>query len=82
MLGERGLRFKILFYEESARVPLIISAPELFAALLTQPVSTLDVCPTLCDLAGISLDALQPWTAGGILVSLAYGQVRSALVLI
>ena len=80
MLGERGLWFKMSFYEGSARVPLMISAPELPAALLTQPVSTLDVCPTLCDLAGISLDALQPWTAGETLVPLAHGQARSAPV--
>ena len=81
MLGERGLWFKMSFYEGSARVPLMISAPELPAGLLTQPVSTLDVCPTLCDLAGISLDALQPWTAGETLVPLARGQARSAPVL-
>ena len=81
MLGERGLWFKMSFYEGSARVPLMISAPELPAALLTQPVSTLDVCPTLCDLAGISLDALQPWTVGETLVPLARGQARSAPVL-
>ena len=82
MLGERGLRFKMSFYEGSARVPLMISAPELPVALLIQPVSTLDVCLKLCDLAGISLDVLQPWTAGGTLLPLAHGQVRNAPVLI
>ena len=60
----------------------MIPAPELPAALITQPASALDVCPTLCDLAGISRDALQPWTAGVTLLPLAHGQVRNAPVLI
>ena len=60
MLGERGLWFKMSFYEECTWLPLMISAPELPVGLLTHLVSKLDVCPTPCDLAYISLDALQP----------------------
>ena len=55
MLGERGLWFKMSFFEGSARVPLMISAPGRFApALVSSPASTLDVMPTLLDLAGIN----------------------------
>lgn len=56
MLGERGLWFKMNFYEGSARVPLTIAAPGLTPRLERAPVSTLDVLPTLCDLAGIPLE--------------------------
>lgn len=54
MLGERGLWFKMNFFEGSARVPLMIAAPGLKPGLTQAPVSALDVLPTLCDLAGIA----------------------------
>ena len=74
MLGERGLWFKMNFFEGSARVPLMICAPGLTPGLIRQPVSTLDVTPTLCDLAGIALDDIRPWTDGTSLLPLATGQ--------
>jgi len=53
MLGERGLWFKMSFFEGSSRVPLVICASDRFQpTTVTQPVSTLDVFPTLVDLAG------------------------------
>ncbi len=64
MLGERGLWFKMSFFEGSARVPLMIAAPGLTPGLETTPVSTLDVLPTLADLAGINLAGIAPWTDG------------------
>ncbi len=52
MLGERGLWYKMSFFEPSVRVPLIISAPSKFAAgRVAQPVSLVDLLPTLVDLA-------------------------------
>ncbi|GHE90244.1 choline-sulfatase [Aliiroseovarius zhejiangensis] len=80
MLGERGLWFKMNFYEGSARVPLMIAAPGLEPGLVTTPVSTLDVTPTLADLAGISLDEVQPWVDGETLVPLAKGEGRDSPV--
>jgi choline-sulfatase len=74
MLGERGLWFKMSFFEGSARVPLMICAPGLAPGLICQPVSTLDVTPTLCDLAGVALDDIRPWTDGTSLLPLAAGQ--------
>ncbi|MEM7723508.1 MAG: choline-sulfatase [Pseudomonadota bacterium] len=76
MLGERGLWFKMSFYEGSARVPLMISAPDLPAGLITEKVSTMDVYPTLCDLAGVPMDDVLPWTDGESLVPLANGTPR------
>ena len=52
MLGERGLWYKMSFFEPSARVPLIIHAPQHFAAhRVAASVSHVDLLPTLLDLA-------------------------------
>ena len=80
MLGERGLWFKMCFYEGSARVPLMISAPEMAVGLVTDPVSTIDVCPTLCALAGVSMEEVMPWTTGESLVPLGQGRTRTSPV--
>lgn len=82
MLGERGLWFKMNFFEGSARVPLMISAPEMQPGLVNAPVSTLDVCPTLADLAGVDLGEIAPWVDGESLVGLAQGGERTAPVTI
>lgn len=80
MLGERGLWFKMNFFEGSARVPLMISASGLSSRCETAPVSTVDICPTLCDLAGISMEEVAPWTSGESLVPLAKGGTRTSPV--
>jgi len=52
MLGERGLWYKMSFFEPSARVPLIIHAPGRFAARrVPGNVSHVDLAPTLMELA-------------------------------
>ena len=80
MLGERGLWFKMSFYEGSSRVPLMISAPDMPAGRIDENVSTMDVCPTLCDLAGVAMDDVLPWTDGESLVPLANGSRRESPV--
>ncbi|WP_213685853.1 choline-sulfatase [Roseicyclus sp.] len=80
MLGERGLWFKMNFYEGSARVPLMIAAPGIAPGLILDPVSTIDLCPTLCDLAGVSMAEVMPWTDGESLVPLAHGRPRTSPV--
>ena len=53
MLGERGLWYKMSFFENSARVPLIVNAPARFAPRrVASAVSLIDVTPTLVHLAG------------------------------
>jgi choline-sulfatase len=53
MLGERGLWYKMHFFEWALRVPLIVWAPERFAPRrVTVPVSLVDLAPTLVDLGG------------------------------
>ena len=76
MLGERGLWFKMNFFEPSARVPLMISAPGLSPQRVDAPVSLIDVAPTLCDLAGIAMDQVLPWTDGISLLPLTQGEDR------
>lgn len=57
MLGERGLWYKMHWFEMSARVPLLVHAPKRFAAhRVSQSVSTLDLLPTLVELAGGKVD--------------------------
>jgi choline-sulfatase len=52
MLGERGLWYKMTFFEWSARVPMIFYGPKKFTTgRVTQPVSLLDVLPTLVEMA-------------------------------
>jgi len=81
MLGERGLWFKMSFLEGSARVPLTIAGKNIAAGLIGEPTSNLDILPTLCDLAGIDMSAIMPWTDGQSLKPLIEGQGRSEPVL-
>ena len=81
MLGERGLWFKMCFYEGSARVPLMIAGPGLAAGVVSEPTSNLDIVPTLCELAGIDLGGIGAWTDGQSLLPLINGAQRETRVL-
>ncbi|MHA6644712.1 choline-sulfatase [Mesorhizobium sp. A623] len=81
MLGERGLWFKMSFFEGSARVPLMVAGRGIPAGLYTEPVSNLDICPTLCDIAGVDMSAVMPWTDGQSLKPLTEGVARTEPVL-
>ena len=53
MLGERGLWYKMNWHENAARVPLIIGFPgEGRPRRVAQSVSTIDLLPTLAEIAG------------------------------
>lgn len=76
MLGDHGLWYKMTFFEWSARVPLIISTPnKISGRTVDQNVSLLNLFPTLVDIgslhtppacpAGVNLDSLVPYLAGG-----------------
>ena len=80
MLGARGLWYKMSFYDGSCRVPLMVAAPGMAPGRVETPVSTIDVCPTLCDLAGVSMEEIAPWIAGESLVPLSNGVARAAPV--
>jgi choline-sulfatase len=65
MLGERGLWFKMSFFEGGARVPLVVAAPGRFAPRrIAASVSLVDILPTLVDIAGGDVGALAGTTDG------------------
>ncbi|MHB2265950.1 choline-sulfatase [Aliihoeflea sp. PC F10.4] len=81
MLGERGLWFKMSFFDGSSRVPLMIAGRGIEAGNHATPTSNLDICPTLCDLAGIDMEAIMPWTDGTSLRPMIDGTERHEPVL-
>ena len=76
MLGEKGLWFKMSPYEQSSRVPLIVHGPEHLVprGRYANPVSLLDLLPTLLELAG----APEPEPAPGAGVSVLESARREA----
>jgi choline-sulfatase len=61
MLGERSLWYKMSWFENSARVPMIINYPPKFAPKrVKESVSTMDLLPTFMDLAGGDASAILP----------------------
>ena len=81
MLGDRGLWFKMNFFDPSARVPLMIAAPGIRPGRVDTPVSTIDLLPTLADLVALPLDEVMPWTDGQSLVPVAGGAPRSPVAM-
>jgi choline-sulfatase len=73
MLGERGLWFKMNFFEGSARVPLMIAAPGLAGKSIDTPTSLLDLLPTFVELAGGSPSELPTPLDGASLLPFALG---------
>jgi choline-sulfatase len=75
MLGERGLWYKMSFFEGASRVPLVIASPGRFAPRrVAASVSLIDLLPTLVDISGgdarplgLALDgrSLAPHLGGG-----------------
>ncbi|WP_191602637.1 choline-sulfatase [Marinomonas algicola] len=52
MLGERNLWFKMSFFENSVRVPMLVHSPKRFSAKrVKESVSTMDLLPTFVDFA-------------------------------
>lgn len=75
MLGERGLWYKMSFFEGSVRVPLVVSAPERFAPRrVVAPVSTMDLLPTLMHLIGADEGRVADELDGSTLVPLLHGE--------
>jgi choline-sulfatase len=81
MLGERGLWYKMNFFEGSTRIPLVVHAPGRFrAGRNATPVSLVDILPTLVELSGGSVnDAVEP-LAGHSLLPLCEGATEDRTV--
>ena len=74
MLGERGLWYKMNFFENACRIPLIVHAPQRFAPhRVPGSASLLDVLPTLVDLAteGAATEFSAPLDGRSLLPALA-----------
>ncbi len=81
MLGERGLWFKMNFFEGSARVPLMITGPGIKAGKYSAPVSILDLTPTISDLGGIPVERIAAFVDGESLLPIIGGGTRTSPVL-
>ena len=78
MLGERGLWYKMTFFEHSTRVPMIIHAPKaLKPRRVEQHVSLMDLLPTFCEIAtdGKGMDYAAP-VDGASMLGLAAGSTK------
>ena len=77
MLGERGMWFKKVFFENAVRIPLILCGPEFEPKRVRDNVSLVDLLPTFVDIADTSgsLEPVQP-VAGNSVVPLATGTAR------
>ncbi|HEY7625792.1 MAG TPA: choline-sulfatase [Ilumatobacteraceae bacterium] len=81
MLGERGLWYKMSFFEGSCRIPLVIHSPDRFGARrVATPVSLVDVLPTLMDLADADAGSVVDPLPGASLVQLADGGTDDRVV--
>lgn len=58
MLGEKGFWAKSTMYESSARVPLSMAGPGVAPGRREDPVSLLDLAPTICEVAGAATAGL------------------------
>ena len=74
MLGERGLWYKMNFFEHSARVPLVMAGPGIKSGTAANACSLIDLLPTFIDAAGGSLDMLGEPIDGRSLLPLARGE--------
>lgn len=63
MLGERGLWYKWMFYEGAMRVPLSIMVPGRASSEAAEPVSLVDLLPTLLKLASPAHAPMEPVSA-------------------
>ena len=75
MLGEKGLWFKMSFFENACRIPFIVHAPTRFQARrVANPASLVDVLPTLVDLSQDPARAADPLWAGRSLLAEMRGE--------
>lgn len=74
MLGERGLWYKMNFFEHSARVPMIFAGPGVGQGTVSNACSLVDMLPTVLDIAGGTDEMLGEPVDGRSLMPLARGE--------
>jgi len=81
MLGERGLWYKMTFHERAMRVPLLLAAPGgLAPRRVREPVSLLDLLPTMLDLAELGTEPALPFEGSSLLAAAAGNGRRTGAV--
>jgi choline-sulfatase len=82
MLAERRMVQKRCFYEWSARIPLVIRFPDGSHAgrKIVEPVTLLDILPTLANLAGVQADQLPSGDGKSLLDILSNGEMEDRAV--
>jgi choline-sulfatase len=82
MLGERGLWYKMNFFEPACRIPLIVHAPRRFRARrVAHSASLIDIAPTLCELAGGTIEGFAaPFDGESLTGQLAGGAGRDEVI--
>ena len=73
MLGERGLWYKMNFFEHSARVPLVVAGPGISRGSCAEACSLVDLLPTFLEIAGGEESILGAPIDGRSLLPLARG---------
>ena len=74
MLGERGLWYKMNFFEHSARVPLVMAGPGIAQGNAGNACSLVDMLPTFIEIGGGSDEMLGEPIDGRSLMPLARGE--------
>ncbi len=74
MLGERGLWFKMTFFEQSVRVPLIMAGPGIKPGAASNACSLVDLLPTFLEIGGGTTEMLADPIDGRSLMPLARGE--------
>ncbi|MEM8801617.1 MAG: choline-sulfatase [Pseudomonadota bacterium] len=77
MLGDRGLWYKMTFFEQSARVPMIFAGPGVAQGVAGNACSLVDLLPTFLDVAGGSTGMLGEPIDGRSLMPLARGEATT-----
>lgn len=83
MLGERGLWYKMSYFEWSARVPMLVCAPKHFDAKRVEAsVSTMDLLPTFAELAnkGNAPDYAMPIDGRSLMPHLTGGEGHDEVI--
>ena len=80
MLGERGLWYKMSFFEDSARVPLIVHAPgRIEPRRVAENVSLVDLLPAFLDLASVDRPQLDGHSLAPLMAGRSEGWPDTAL---